>query len=117
MSTLTQGFSTDDAASIAAVVNMLENEGAKLNTCSKVAPLWLDWVDLLRPTAADQPDRAMDLALELVTPGGIGISSPEEWLCPVCGAVVADRDVADARPPLHEHRGRAVALIGRAMGF
>jgi hypothetical protein len=70
-----RGFSADDTASIAAVASMLENERAKLGSASppsKVAPLWLDWADLLGPTAAGgETDRALGLALELTTPGGI----------------------------------------------
>jgi hypothetical protein len=41
---------------------------------------------------------------------------PEEWLCPVCGAVVPDEHLTPGseRPPLHEHHGRASALVPRA---
>lgn len=39
---------------------------------------------------------------------------PSEWLCPVCGAVVADDLVLDPVPPVHEHYGRPVELIWRA---
>lgn len=38
----------------------------------------------------------------------------ESWLCAVCGAVVADELLSGNRPPVHEHHGRSVELIGRA---
>lgn len=42
--------------------------------------------------------------------------APVEWLCPVCGAVVADELLTPGspRPPLHEHHGHSVAFIPRA---
>jgi hypothetical protein len=39
---------------------------------------------------------------------------PENWLCPVCGAVVPDELLDDRRPPRHEHYGRRVELVPRA---
>lgn len=39
---------------------------------------------------------------------------PEHWLCPVCGAVVADEDLVGPYPPWHLHHGRSVDLIPRA---
>ena len=45
---------------------------------------------------------------------------PDEWLCPVCGAVVRDCDLIPGvhapgiDPPVHEHHGRYVDLIWRA---
>jgi len=40
---------------------------------------------------------------------------PDEWLCPVCGAVVADDSLdGDQVQPIHVHRGRRVALVPRA---
>jgi hypothetical protein len=38
---------------------------------------------------------------------------PQEWLCPVCGAVIADDQVADEDDLRHEHYGRAVELVPR----
>lgn len=45
---------------------------------------------------------------------------PDEWLCLVCGAVVADEDLAlsahedlELDPPVHEHYGRRVELVWR----
>lgn len=38
---------------------------------------------------------------------------PESWLCPVCGAVIRDIDLAGDRPPVHEHYGHAVAFVQR----
>jgi hypothetical protein len=41
---------------------------------------------------------------------------PENWLCPVCGAVLRDDLIADDfdGPPFHEHHGHPVELIPRA---
>jgi hypothetical protein len=40
---------------------------------------------------------------------------PQEWLCPVCGAVVADELLSlDCDRPVHEHYGHAVVFIERA---
>jgi hypothetical protein len=40
---------------------------------------------------------------------------PEEWLCPVCGGVVADDELhPEVDRPVHEHYGHDVALIERA---
>ena len=38
---------------------------------------------------------------------------PDEWLCPVCGAVVADELVRGDRPPVHEHYGHAIEFVDR----
>ena len=46
-----QGFSTEDTSSIAAVLSMLENEARRLGAASRIAGVWSDWADLLRPTA------------------------------------------------------------------
>ena len=39
---------------------------------------------------------------------------PKQWLCPVCGAVVADRDLTGPHTPVHEHYGHAVEFVPRA---
>jgi hypothetical protein len=41
---------------------------------------------------------------------------PTNWLCPVCGEVVADEllPAGSPRPPSHEHYDRPVRLIKRA---
>lgn len=44
-------LSSEDAASVAAVVQMLEGQAAKLKPVSRVAGLWSEWAALLRPTA------------------------------------------------------------------
>jgi len=38
----------------------------------------------------------------------------ENWLCPVCGAVIRDDLIGDPPPPKHEHHGRVIDLIPRA---
>jgi hypothetical protein len=39
---------------------------------------------------------------------------PDEWLCPVCGAVVPDELLDGERPPVHQHYGHPVELVARA---
>lgn len=39
---------------------------------------------------------------------------PDEWLCPVCGEVVADEVLAGPEPPRHWHHGHYVAFVPRA---
>jgi hypothetical protein len=46
-------FSAEDAASMDAVIGMLDNEAATLGRDSDVAGVWRDWADLLKPTAAE----------------------------------------------------------------
>lgn len=46
-------WSVEDAASLAAVIVMLEDQAAKLGATSKAAGIWRDWADLLRPTAVE----------------------------------------------------------------
>ena len=46
-------FSIEDAASITNVLGMLEDEAARLSNTSKVAGVWSDWAELLRPTAVE----------------------------------------------------------------
>jgi hypothetical protein len=74
----TQGFSAEDVASLAKMKSMLEGEAERLRAESRIAPMWRDWADLLGPASTGLTDRPMDLALDQVTPGGIGTSSPEE---------------------------------------
>jgi hypothetical protein len=39
--------------------------------------------------------------------------APEQWLCPVCGAVVDAANVLPPLPPVHLHYGRPVRLVPR----
>jgi hypothetical protein len=105
-------FSGEDTASVEAMVAALEAQIAGLGAESKIIHLWRDWADLLRPTAAGADDRALDLALELTTPGGI--SAPATWMCPDCGGTVDDCNVTGPRPPVHRHHDLPVAMVTRA---
>lgn len=56
------------------------------------------------------PEPALSPELESLALRLAGLR-PDRWLCPVCGQDVADQDVADQSPPLHQHHGRRVELI------
>lgn len=63
-------LSDEDAASIKEVLTMLEYQAGSLGAESKIAGVWRDWADLLRPVAGGATDRALDLVLDQVTPSG-----------------------------------------------
>jgi hypothetical protein len=61
-------LATEDVASVSEIIDALEAQIAQLGPASKVVHLWRDWMDLLGPSASGETDRAIDLALNLVTP-------------------------------------------------
>lgn len=64
-------LSSEDAASAAFVLGVLEDRIRQLSPTSRLTHLWRDWADLLAPAATGSTDRALDVALDLVTPGGL----------------------------------------------
>jgi len=46
-------LSSEDMASVAAVLAVLDQQARNLEPVSRVADVWRDWADLLRPTAAE----------------------------------------------------------------
>ncbi len=61
-------LSSEEIASIGVVLAALKLEAAKLDPTSKVAGLWRDGIDLLKPTHAGVEDRALTLRLSQVNP-------------------------------------------------
>lgn len=61
----------------------------------------------------DEPHLSPELTDAALRVSGL---HPENWLCPVCGAVIRDDLLAPGftRPPFHRHHDRPIALIPRA---
>lgn len=61
-------LSSEDIASVVAIVGCLEDQAGKLGSKSKIAYLWRDWSDLLKPSTTGETDHALTVALDQVTP-------------------------------------------------
>jgi hypothetical protein len=62
-------LSSEDTASVGAVLGTLEAQIAELGAESKIRHLWRDWTDLLGPAGLGAIDRSLNLVLDQVTPG------------------------------------------------